>query len=116
MKLDVSGSIKGASLNASGTLAVTGASTLNGGATIGSAGTSVTKMKHGVINLSNGTATVSESVTANTRIFLTVNGGDLTHVGSTYISARTSGTSGNFTIKSTDTQDASSVAWMLVEP
>lgn len=60
-----------------------------------------------------GTVTVNNStVTAKTRIFLTINtpGGT---VGSVYVSARTAGTS--FTITSTSVLDTSTVAWLLVE-
>lgn len=69
----------------------------------------------GVANLSGGTVTISTTkVTSSSRIFVTVNGGTLTNVGSTYISARSAGTS--FTISSTNILDASSVAWVIVEP
>jgi hypothetical protein len=69
----------------------------------------------GTATLVAGTVTVSTTkVTANSRIFLTVNGGTLTNIGSTYISARTAGTS--FTISSTNILDASDVAWIIVEP
>jgi hypothetical protein len=69
----------------------------------------------GTATLVGGTVTVSTTkVTANSRIFLTVNGGTLTNVGSPYISARTAGTS--FTITSTNASDASNVAWIIIEP
>lgn len=69
----------------------------------------------GTATLSSGTVTVSTTkVTANSRIFITINGGTLTNVGSTYISARTAGTS--FVISSTNILDASNVAWIIVEP
>jgi len=69
----------------------------------------------GIVTLVGGTATVSTTkVTANSRIFLTVNGGTLTNVGSPYISARTAGTS--FAITSTNASDASDVAWFIIEP
>ncbi len=71
--------------------------------------------KMGTATLSSGTVTVSTNkVTANTRIFLTVNGGTLTNVGTPYVSARTGGTS--FVITSTNILDASDVAWLLIEP
>jgi hypothetical protein len=63
---------------------------------------------------SPGTVVVNNtSVTANTRIFLTVNtpGGT---VGFPYVSARTAATS--FTITSSANGDTSVVAWLLVEP
>ncbi|MBI5574573.1 MAG: hypothetical protein HY919_08530 [Elusimicrobia bacterium] len=69
----------------------------------------------GVTTLASGVATVSTTkVTANSRIFLTVQGGAVTNVGSTYISARTAGTS--FTISSTNVLDASNIAWIIIEP
>ena len=69
----------------------------------------------GLTTLSSGSATVNTSkVTANSRIFLTIqdpNGGT---VGTVYVSARTAATS--FTITSTSGSDASKVAWLIVEP
>jgi hypothetical protein len=69
----------------------------------------------GQVTLVGGTKVVSTTlVTANSRIFLTVDGGTLTNVGFQYISARTAGTS--FTIKSSNVLDTSNVSWMIVEP
>lgn len=69
----------------------------------------------GQATLSGGTVVVSTTkVTANSRIFLTIDGGTLTNVGATYISARTAGTS--FTISSTNILDASNVSWIIIEP
>ena len=69
----------------------------------------------GTATLTAGTVTVSTTkVTANSRIYLTVNGGTLTNVGAVYISARSAGTS--FTISSMNILDASDVAWVIVEP
>ena len=69
----------------------------------------------GIATLAGGTVTVNTTkVTANSRIFLTINGGNLANVGTTYISARIAGTS--FTISSTNSQDVSNVAWLIVEP
>ena len=69
----------------------------------------------GTATLSGGTVTVSNtSITANTRIFLTTDGGTLTHVGSPYVSARSAGTS--FTISSSNVLDSANVDWLLVEP
>ncbi|HQK38540.1 MAG TPA: hypothetical protein PLO52_00320 [Flavobacterium alvei] len=69
----------------------------------------------GVATLVAGTVTVNTTkVTANSRIFLTVNGGTLTNVGAQYVSARTAGTS--FTITSLNVLDTSQTAWMIVEP
>jgi hypothetical protein len=56
----------------------------------------------------------TSEVTANSRIFLTINGGTLTNVGTPYISARTAATS--FTITSTNASDVSNLAWILIEP
>lgn len=69
----------------------------------------------GTATLSSGTVTVNTTkVTANSRIFLTINGGTLTNVGTPYVSARNAGTS--FTITSTNSSDASDVAWIIIEP
>lgn len=69
----------------------------------------------GTATLSSGTITVNTTkVTANSRIFLTINGGTLTNVGTPYVSARSAGTS--FTITSTNASDASNVAWIIIEP
>ena len=69
----------------------------------------------GSVALTAGTAVVNTTkVTANSRIFLTTNGGTLTNVGFTYISARTAGTS--FTITSSNALDASTVDWIIIEP
>lgn len=69
----------------------------------------------GTATLSGGTVVVSTTkVTANSRIFLTVQGGTLTNVGTPYVSARTAGTS--FTISSVNPLDASNVGWIIIEP
>lgn len=69
----------------------------------------------GTATLVAGTVVVNTTkVTANSRIFLEVNGGTLTNVGAVYVSARTAGTS--FTITSLNILDASNVAWVLLEP
>lgn len=73
-----------------------------------------TNGKQGIATLSGGTVTVStNSVTANSRIFLTIQspGGTL---GSVYVSARTAGTS--FTISSTSAIDTSVVGYLVMEP
>ena len=71
--------------------------------------------KQGTATLNGTTAVVvgNTSVTANSRIFLTVNtpGGT---VGSPYVSATSVGTS--FSIKSTQIGDTSTVAWLITEP
>lgn len=69
----------------------------------------------GVATLVTGAVTVSTTkITATSRVFITVQGGTLTNVGSTYISARSVGT--GFTISSTNVLDASDVAWIIIEP
>ncbi len=69
----------------------------------------------GTATLVGGTIVVSTTkVTANSRVFLTVNGGTLTNVGAVYVSARTAGTS--FTITSLNILDTSNVAWVILEP
>lgn len=74
-----------------------------------------TNERMGIATLSGGTVVVnSSSVTANSRIFLTINGGTLTNVGTPYVSTRTVGTS--FTITSTNASDVSDVAWVIIEP
>jgi hypothetical protein len=72
-----------------------------------------TNKRMGVATLAGGTVTVANtSVTANTRIFLTVQtaGGTQGFLSTT----RTAGTS--FTINSTSASETSVVAWLLVEP
>ena len=97
-----------------------GASKFGGDIKLGNAGNGIyikegTNAVMGVATLANGTITVNTTkVTANSRIFLTINGGNLNNVGTTYISSRTAGSS--FTISSTNSQDASNVAWLIVEP
>lgn len=70
----------------------------------------------GTATLSGGTILVNNTtVTANTRIFLTVQSvGVLANLGSPYISARSAGAS--FTISSSNILDTSVVAWIMVEP
>lgn len=73
-----------------------------------------TNGKQGIATLVGGTVTVTTtSVTANSRIFLTIQspGGTL---GSVYVSARTAGTS--FAITSTSAIDTSVVAYEIFEP
>lgn len=77
-------------------------------------GTAATAGTMGTATLVAGTKVVATtSVTANSRIFLTVQtqaGG----VGKVYVSARTAGTS--FTITSTNATETSTVAWVIIEP
>lgn len=73
-----------------------------------------TNAKMGMATLSSGAATVNTTaVTANTRIFLTVQTAGGTQ-GFLRISARVANTS--FTITSTSATETSTVAWLLVEP
>ncbi len=68
----------------------------------------------GTATLSSGTAVVNNaSVAADSRIYLTIQSPSGT-VGVPYISARSVGTS--FTITSTNGADASTVAWLMVQP
>lgn len=69
----------------------------------------------GTGTLSGGTLVVSTTkVTANSRIFLSDQGGTITNIGSLYISARSAGTS--FTVSSSNVLDASTFAWIIFEP
>lgn len=72
--------------------------------------------KMGVATLSGGTVVVSNtSITASTRIFLTVQSlGTVAVPMAVSVTARTASTS--FTITSADVTDTSTVAWMLIEP
>ena len=94
--------------------------TMTGDLKLGTAGNGLyvkegTNSTMGVVTLVLGVATVSTTkVTANSRIFLTTQGGTLTNVASVYISARTPGTS--FTITSMNLLDTSDVGWLIVEP
>jgi hypothetical protein len=73
-----------------------------------------TDARMGVATLVGGTVTVAnESVTADTRIFLTAQNTGGTP-GALRVSARVAGTS--FTITSSSGADTSTVAWLLVEP
>lgn len=102
------------------TMHVVGSTKLEGNVTLPTAGNGVlikegTNATMGIATLSGGTVVVSTTkVTANSRIFLTVNGGTLTNVGTPYVSARTASTS--FTITSTNASDVSDVAWIIIEP
>lgn len=70
--------------------------------------------RQGVATLVTGTVTVNTTaVGANSRIFLTVQGGTLTNLGMPYVSAKVNGTS--FTISSTNILDACDVAWLITE-
>lgn len=72
--------------------------------------------KQGTVTLSAGTVTVSNtSVTANSRIFLTVTSlGTVTTPKAVAVTGRTAGTS--FTITSADNTDTSTVAYEIFEP
>ncbi len=69
----------------------------------------------GVSTLVGGTVVVSTTkVTANSRIFLTGQGGNITNLGSYSVTARTAGTS--FTITSSNVLDTNTVSWIIIEP
>ena len=102
-----------------GTLAPTESLEVNGNIRIsGKNGLKITEgtnARMGKATLVAGTVVLNtNAVTANSRIFLmdqTPNGGT---PGTSYISARTAGTS--FTITSTNAGDVSDVAWIIIEP
>jgi len=69
----------------------------------------------GVATLVGGTVVVNTTkVTANSRIFLTGEGGNIVNLGSYSVSARTAGTS--FTILSSNVLDTNTVGWVILEP
>ena len=69
----------------------------------------------GVATLEGGKAVVATTaVTANSRIFLTINEGGLLNVGVPYEAERTAAK--EFTIKSSNALDTSTVAWLILEP
>lgn len=72
------------------------------------------KMGTATLNSTTAVTIATTAVTANSRIFLTIQSPAGSTIGSPYVSARTAGTS--FQIKSTGTSDTSTVAWMIVEP
>ncbi len=92
----------------------------NGNVTLANIGNGIsikegTNAAMGIGTLSGGTLVISNTrVTANSRIFLTDQGGTVTNLGSLYISARTAGTS--FTVSSSNVLDASTFAWVILEP
>ncbi|CUU57848.1 Peptidoglycan/xylan/chitin deacetylase, PgdA/CDA1 family [Parafrankia irregularis] len=105
----------------SGNLAANVTFQTDGDLIVGNAGNGLlvkegTNARLGAAALSSGSVTVSTSaVTANSRIFLTPQ--NLSGVGTPQpigVSARTAGTS--FTITSASSSDASTIAWMIVEP
>ncbi|MFI6491228.1 glycosyl hydrolase family 28-related protein [Streptomyces sp. NPDC050564] len=75
-----------------------------------------TNAKMGTATLNGTTAVVisTTAVTATSRIFLTIQTPNAGTAASPYVSARTAGTS--FSVKSTAAGDASTVAWMIIEP
>lgn len=75
-----------------------------------------TNAKMGTATLNGTTAVVvsTTAVTANSRIFLTIQTPNAGTAASPYVSTRTAGTS--FSVKSTAAGDVSTVAWMIVEP
>jgi hypothetical protein len=85
-----------------------------GKTTIGASGTALRRIKHGVVTLVGGTATVSDvNVTADTRIMLTSQSDGGTP-GWVRVSARTPTTS--FTITSSSGTDTSTIGWVMFEP
>lgn len=102
------------------TIALNGTTTAAGDLKLGTAGNGLyikegTNATMGTGTLSAGTLVVSTTkVTANSRIFISDNGGTVTNLGTLYISARTAGTS--FTVSSTNILDASTFAWIIIEP
>jgi hypothetical protein len=83
------------------------------GVKVGTAGTTVTRWRHGTATLTGGTVVVSNtSVTANTRIILTAQ--DNNSTGALRVSSRSSGAS--FTITSSNSGDNGSVAYSMIEP
>lgn len=69
----------------------------------------------GTATLASGTVTISNTrVTANSRIFLTCQGGTVTNLGNLYVSAKTAGTS--FTVSSSNAADACTFAWLIIDP
>lgn len=93
--------------------------TLTGNLKLGTAGNGIyvkegTNATSGVATLSAGTVTVSTTkVTANSRIYLTGQGGTITNLGSYSITARTAGTS--FVISSSNVLDTNTVGWLIIE-
>jgi len=68
-----------------------------------------------ILNGVNAVVISTNSVTANSRIFLTAFGNPAANpIGTPYVSGRTAGTS--FSIKSTVALDINTVAWILIEP
>ncbi len=72
----------------------------------------------GIATLVAGTVTVNTTkVTANSRIFISVNGvGVLANLGSSYENTATRVAGTSFDIKSTNVLDTSSVVWCIIEP
>lgn len=70
----------------------------------------------GTGTLVGGTVVISTTkVTANSRIFITDNGGGVVaNIGALYISARSAGTS--FTVSSSNVLDTSNFSWIIIEP
>jgi hypothetical protein len=77
-------------------------------------GTKIKRLKHGTTTLVAGSKTVTETVTANSRIFLTSQSDGGTP-GFLRVSSRNPGAS-TFTITSSDGGDTSTVAYLIVEP
>lgn len=93
---------------------------LNGDLSLVTAGNGIlikegTNATMGLGTLVGGTVTISTTkVTANSRIVLTGQGGNIINLGSYSITARTAGTS--FVITSSNVLDTNTVAWVIIEP
>ena len=93
---------------------VLGTASVAGATTLGSAGTAITRVRHGTATLVGGTVTVADAnVTTSSRILLTSNTDGGTP-GWLRVSARVASTS--FTVTSSSGTDTSTVAWMMIEP
>lgn len=69
----------------------------------------------GIATLSSGKAVINTNkVTANSRIFISDQGGSIANIGSLYISGKSAGN--QFNISSTNILDGSDVAWQILEP
>jgi hypothetical protein len=99
-----------------GTFSVFGGQLSLGTAGVGIAVKEGTNATMGTVTLVTGSATINTSkVTANSRIFLTVQSlGTVTSPKPICVFARTPGTS--FQIASSDATDTSVIAWWIVEP
>ena len=95
-----------------------GTSTFNveGSITVGSSGNSMARVRHGLVKLAGGSATIQDTtVTMDSRIMLTAQSLEGVSIPEALaIKSRIPGVS--FTIKSAASHDASWVAWEMIEP